>query len=112
MKSNDEWSHDPSVQSMRKIFSHMEKAYNHYLISTETKPFDARLSDIKKEALVLFESVYSTALSKNYQIDEKSYVEIYRLCLSKVFITQNIKLPENLLLENNPFHSLIREQDT
>ncbi len=112
MKSNDEWGHDPSVQSMRKIFSNMEKAYHHYLISTGTKPFDGRLSDLKKEALALFENVHSTALSKRYQIDEKSYVEIYRLCLSHIFSAKKFKLPENLLPENNPFHALIREQDT
>ncbi len=49
MPFEDEWGHDPSVQSMRRVFSWMEEAQQELLGHLDISLFDKRLRNVRGE---------------------------------------------------------------
>ncbi len=61
MTIQDDWGHDPSVQSMRRIFAYMETAQKILLGRLNISPLDTRLRRWRAEAQVLFERIWPLA---------------------------------------------------
>ena len=98
MKSiQDEWGHDPSVQSMRRVFSYMEKAQQELLGRSNISFFDKRLRSIREKALELFEQVWPLAVRKGMITSEKDAAPFYVHCLARALGSAGVEVPEELL---------------
>ena len=64
MPFEDEWGHDPSVQSMRRVFSFMEEAQQELLRRLNISLFDKRLRRSREQALELFEQSLASGCQK------------------------------------------------
>ena len=90
----DEWVHDPSVQSMRQVFSSMETAQHELLEHLNISPFDQRLRHSRDQALGLFERVWPLALRKGMIMSEKEAAPLYIHCLMRALGSMGVKLPK------------------
>ena len=106
---NDEFSHDPSVQRMRKIFSSMEKAQWELLEKLKISTFDDRLRNIRKTALDLFEKAFPVAVSKGMNPDEKMSAMLYTFCLAQSFKPVGIEVPDHFLPDNKQLETVVAE---
>ena len=65
----DEWGHDPSVQSMRRVFCFMEEAQQQLLRDLNISLFDQRLRRGREHALKLFEQAWPLAIKEKAEPD-------------------------------------------
>ncbi len=93
----DEWGHDPSVQSMRRVFSYMEEAQQQLLRDLNISLFDQRLRRSRQQALELFEQTWPLAIKKGIITSEKDAAPFYRHCLAQAFKRARIEVPNELL---------------
>ncbi len=106
----DEWGHDPSVQSMRRVFSYMEKAQQELLRNLSMSLFDRKLRRAREEALELFERVWPSAIKKGIIKSEKDAAPIYLHCLIQALKTARIEIPNELLLKDEKIIRLLQEE--
>jgi len=98
MKSiQDEWGHDPSVQSMRRVFSFMEEAQHGLLSRLNISLFDKRLRSIRERALELFEQVWPLAMRQRMISSEQDAAPLYIYCLSRALGSAGVEVPEEFL---------------
>jgi len=90
----DEWGHDPSVQSMRQIYSYVETAQQELLEHLKISPFDQRLRHSREQALELFERAWPLALRKGVMMDEKDAAPLYIHCLVRALGSMGVELPK------------------
>jgi hypothetical protein len=93
----DEWGHDPSVQSMRRIFFYMEEAQRGLLNHLNISLFDKRLRRSREKALELFEQAWSRAVRKGMVTSEKDAALFYTHCLARALSSDGIEVPKDLL---------------
>lgn len=93
----DEWGHDPSVQSMRHIFSLMEEAQQQLLRDLKISLFDQRLRRGRQQALELFERVWPLAIRKGIVTSENDAAPFYLHCLAQALKLVRIEVPNELL---------------
>ena len=96
MTLEDEWGHDPSVQSMRRVFSSMEEAQRELLLCLNISFLDPRLRRSREQALELFEQIWSKAVRRG-TMGEKDASSFYLHCLARVLRSAGIEVPEELL---------------
>ncbi len=101
MPFEDEWGHDPSVKSMRRVFSFMEEAQQELLGRLNISFFDKRLRCIRKEALELFEQAWPLAVRKGMMTSEKDAAPFYVHCLARALRSAGIDVPSELLPKDN-----------
>ncbi len=106
----DEWGHDPSVQSMRRVFSYMEAAQRELLRDLNISLFDQKLRRARQEALELFERVWPSAIKKGIIKSEKDAAPIYFHCLIQTFKMAHIEVPNELLLKDEKIIKLLQEE--
>ena len=82
MPFEDEWGRDPSVQSMRRVFSFMEEAQHGLLSRLNISRFDRRLRSIREKALGLFEQAWPLAVRHGMMMSEKDAAPLYIYCLA------------------------------
>jgi hypothetical protein len=97
MPLEDKWGHDPSVQSMRRVFSSMEEAHQELFGHLKVSLFDKRLRKVREKALELFERAWPLAVRQGIITNEKDAVPLYIHCLAKVFSSVGIEVPNELL---------------
>jgi len=97
MSPQDEWGHDPSVQSMRRVFSLMEAAQEELLRHLNISPFDPRLRRSREQALKLFEQAWPLAIRQGIVLNEKDTVPLYICCLARTLDSVGIEVPNELL---------------
>jgi hypothetical protein len=98
MKSfQDEWGHDPSIQSMRRVFSFMEQTQQELLGHLHISHFDKRLRNARKQALELFEKAWPLAVRKRIISGEKEAAPFYNYCLAQALRSVGIEVPKELL---------------
>jgi len=92
----DEWGHDPSIQSMRRVFSLMEEAQQQLLRRLNISLFDQRLRLSREQALELFERTWSKAIRRG-MMGEKDAASLYLHCLARSLRLAGVEVPEELL---------------
>lgn len=93
----DEWGRDPSVQSMRRIFSYMDEAQGQLLRELHISFFDQRLRPCRQQALEFFEQVWPLAIRKGIITSEKDAAPFYIHCLAHALKLARIEVPDELL---------------
>ncbi len=97
MPSGDEWGHDPSVQSLRRVFSYMEKAQHELLMHLNISLFDKRLRSVREQALELFEKTWSRAVRQGIIGNEREAAPLYIHCLARVLSPGGVEVPQDML---------------
>jgi len=110
MPLHDEWGHDPSVQSMRRVFSHMEKAQNELLRILKISSFDQRLRRGCEQARKLFERVWPLAARKGIAESEEDAALLYVHCLANVLSLNGISVPSEVLPQHEKISSFLKEE--
>ncbi len=93
----DEWGHDPSVQSMRRVFSFMGDAQQELLRRLNISLFDQRLRRVRRQALELFERAWPLAVRQGMIMSEKDAALIYIHCLARALSLVGVEVPGALL---------------
>ena len=96
MPYQDEWSHDPSVQSMRRVFTFMEEAQRELLLCLNISVLDRRLRRSREQALELFEQTWPKAARRG-TMGEEVAAPLYLHCLARTLRLAGIEVPEELL---------------
>jgi predicted trehalose synthase len=111
MKSiQDEWGHDPSVRSMRRVFSFMEEAQHGLLSRLNISPFDKRLRSIREKALELFEQAWSLAIGQRIFSSEEDAAPLYIYCLARALSSAGVEVPEELLPGDEKIIHFLKEK--
>jgi hypothetical protein len=96
MPFEDEWGHDPSVQSMRRVFSSLEEAQQELLLCLNISFLDRRLRRSREQALELFERTWPKAARRG-TMSEKDAAPLYLYCLARTLRSAGVEGPEELL---------------
>ncbi|OGP87539.1 MAG: hypothetical protein A2157_02900 [Deltaproteobacteria bacterium RBG_16_47_11] len=96
MSFQDEWGHDPSVQSMRRVFSLMEEAQRDLLRRLNVSFLDQRLRRSREQALELFERAWPLAVKRG-MMSEKDAAPLYLHCLARTLRLAGVEVPKELL---------------
>ncbi len=108
MPFDDEWSHDPSVQSMRRVFSSMEEAQRELLLCLNVSYLDGRLRRSRDQALDLFEQTWPKAMRKG-MVGEKDAAPLYLHCLARTMRSAGIEVSEDLLPRDEKIIQLFKK---
>jgi hypothetical protein len=93
MTIQDDWGHDPSVQSMRRVFARMEMAQKELLGRLNISPFDARLRQWREEARALFERLWPLAARRGVVVSEEDTASLYAHCLARTLRRDGVDVP-------------------
>jgi hypothetical protein len=96
MPFQDEWGHDPSVQSMRRVFSSVEEAQRDLLLCLNISLFDPRLRRSREQALESFERAWRLAVRRG-GMSEKDAASLYVHCLARALRLAGVEVPEEML---------------
>ncbi len=110
MSFEDEWGHDPSVQSMRRVFSFMEEAQQELLRRLNISLFDQRLRRARKQALELFERAWPLAVRKGMIMNEKDAAPLYIHCLARALSLVGVEVPKELLPRDEKIIRFLQEK--
>lgn len=106
----DEWEHDPSVQSMRRVFSYMEEAQQKLLRDLHISFFDRKLHRVREQALESFERAWPLAIKKGIITTEKDAAPIYLHCLIQALKMARFEVPNELLVKDEKVIQLLPEE--
>jgi len=110
MKSiQDEWGHNASVQSMRRVFSSMEEAQQELLLCLNISLLDRRLRRGREQALELFERTWPKAVRKG-MMGEKDAAPLYLHCLARTLRLAGVEVPEELLPRDEKIIHLLKKE--
>jgi hypothetical protein len=107
MPFQDEWGHDASVQSMRRVFSSIEEAQRELLLSLNISILDRRLRPSREQALELFERTWPKAVRKG-MIGEEVAAPLYLHCLAQSLGFAGVEVPEELLPKDEKIIHLLK----
>ncbi len=93
----DEWTHDPSVQSMRRVFCFIEEAQQQLLRDLKISLFDQRLRRGRQQALELFEQAWPLAIRKGIVTNDNDAAPFYLHCLAQALKLARVEVPDELL---------------
>ncbi len=106
----DEWGRDPSVQSMRRVFSFMEEAQGQLLKGLNISLFDRRLRRGRQHALELFEQAWPSAIKQGIITGEKDAAPFYVHCLAQALKLARIEVPDELLPKDEKIFSFLKKE--
>lgn len=112
MPFGDEWGQDPSVQSMRRIFSFMEEAQQELLKHLNIPLFDKRLRRSREKALELFERAWPQAVQHGIIGNEREAAPLYIHCLARALNSAGIEVPREWLPMNEKIIDFLMENLT
>ena len=104
----DEWGHDASVQSMRRVFSSMEEAQQELLSCLNISSLDRRLRRSREQALELFERTWSKAARRG-MMGEKDAAPLYLHCLARTLRSAGVEVSEELLTKDEKIIHLLKK---
>jgi len=105
----DEWGHDASVQSMRRVFSSMEEAQQELLSCLNISSLDRRLRRSREQALELFERTWSKAV-RTGMMNEKDAAPLYVHYLARSLRLAGVEVPEELLPRDEKIIHLLKKE--
>lgn len=108
--SGDEWGHDPSVQSLRRVFSYMEKAQGEWLMDLNISLFDKRLRSVREQAMKLFEKTWSRAVRQGIIRDEREAAPFYLHCLARALSSAGVEVPKDKLPKDEKIIHFLKEE--
>ncbi len=106
----DEWGRDPQVRSLRRIFGAGEAKQARPLEDLGIRPLDARLGQLRRMALHLFERSWAGAGRTGATLGEKDVADLYLHCLARVLATRGITVPGRALPDNVAVARLLEEK--
>ena len=109
MTLKDEWGHDASVQSMRRVFSSMEEAQRELLLCLNISLLDRRLRRSREEALELFEQTWPRAARRG-MMGEKEAAPLYLHCLARTLRSAGVEVPDELLPRDEKIAHLLKKE--
>jgi hypothetical protein len=109
MELNDEWSRDPQVRFLRRVFARIESAQKKILDKLQIDPLDERLGYVREASLRLFESAWARLNQKRLALNEDEFAELYLLCMAHPCQLRGIEIPAGMLPLNPKFENLIKE---
>jgi hypothetical protein len=112
MPTKDEWGHDPSVCSMRRVFKNMEAVQNRLLGNLTPSSFDPRLREWREAARDLFEQVWTMAVRRGLVSDEEGAGILYAHCLAQTLRLSGIEIPLEGLPQDERIYRLVQEVST
>ncbi len=104
----DEWGQDPSVQSMRRVFSSIEEAQRRLLSGLNIAYLDRKLRPCREQALELFERAWAKAARRG-GMDEKDAAPLYLHCLARTLRSAGVEVSEELLPWDDKITLLLRK---
>jgi hypothetical protein len=110
MPFEDEWGYDPSVQSMRRVFSLMGEAQQELLRRLNISLFDQRLRRVRRQALELFERAWPLAIRQGMIMSEKDAAPIYIHCLARALSLVGVEVPNELLPKDEKIIHFLQEK--
>ena len=111
MKSiQDDWGHDPSVRSMRRVFSFMEEAQHGLLSRLNVSLFDRRLRGAREQALEFFEQVLPLAIEQKIISGERDGAPFYIYCLARALGSAGVEVPKELLPGDEKMTAFLKEK--
>jgi hypothetical protein len=110
MPSGDEWGHDPSVQTLRRTFSYIEKAQDELLMHLNISVFDKRLRNVRNQALDLFEKAWPMAVRQGFVENEKEAAPLYIHCLTRALSSVGVIVPKDLHPKNEKIARFFKEK--
>ncbi len=108
MPFQDEWGHDASVQSMRRVFSSIEEAQRELLFCLNISYLDRRLRPSREQALELFEQTWSKAVRRG-MMGEKDAAPLYLHCLARTLRSAGVEVSEEVLPKDEKIIHLLRK---
>jgi hypothetical protein len=109
MPFQDEWGRDPSVQSMRRVFSSMEEAQRELLLRLNISVLDRRLRRSREQALELFERTWPKAARRG-MMGEEVAAPLYLHCLAQSLRMAGVEVPEELLPKDEKVIHLLKRE--
>ena len=109
MNGIDEWGRDPSVRSMREVFSRMEEGQRKLLEQLGISPLDGRLRPVRDKARILFEKAWSCSATQGINTGDDTVAGIYMFCLAWALGQSGIEVPDKFLPGDDRLKDLIRE---
>ncbi len=109
MSKTGDWGRDPSVRTMRRLFSRMESAQKALLEKLEIPPFDSRLRDCREDSRNLFERALSLSATKGMGQGEDDATDLYMHCLTWALNRHGIRFPAEAIPGDNQIEALIQE---
>ena len=109
MPIRDDWDQDPAVQSMRRVFAHMETAQGKLLGRLNISPYDDRLRRWREEARPLFERTCALAAKRGVVMSEENAASIYLHCLGQTLSLDGVEGPSDALPSDEGIISFLSE---
>ena len=109
MSEIDDWGCDPSVRTMRRLFSRMESAQKELLEKIGVMPFDGRLRQCREEARILFERALSSKAARAGGLNEDESATLYTLCLSSALDRYGIQSPVEIRPGDTQLEEMMQE---
>jgi hypothetical protein len=109
MKRSDDWGSNPAVQTMRRVFGHMEEAQRSFLTSVGIDPHDLRLRGWREKALPRFERCWRVAARKGLKMTEQRAALVYIHCLAAEMNQDGVPTESDLLSPDGEIQALVRE---
>jgi hypothetical protein len=110
MPFEDEWGHDPSVQSMRRVFSLIETAQEELLRHLNISPFDPRLRRSREQALKLFEQAWPLAVTQGIIGNDKEAAPLYLHCMARALSSAGVEVSKELLPRDDKITRLLQKE--
>ncbi len=107
--SEDEWAHDPSIQSMRRVFSLMEEAQHEFLGHLDISFLDKRLRGVREKALKLFEQAWPLLIRKGMIMSEEDGASVYLHCLARALSSAGVEVPKKWLPGDEKIMRFLKE---
>ena len=109
MTETDPFGHDPQVQYLRRVFTHMEKKQNILLEKAGMTSLDGRLRRFRETALKIFEKAWGEAIQRGVVKSEEDAAALYLYCFSQALCTGGITVPTDTLPEHKEIHRFVKE---
>ncbi len=106
---SDDWSHDPSVCFMRRVFKNMEDVQKDLMATLNISLFDMRLRGWRDEARDLFEQVWSSAMRQGVISTEEESRVLYCHCLAWVLRSEGIVISDRAFPQDEKLSKMIQE---
>ena len=105
---SDEFERDPTVRSMRRVFSQMEKLQQKMLEAANLPPLDRRLRAWREQTLQLFEQAWTRAGRLGLTKTEGEAALLYVLCLARILERGRVRVPPAALPRNEELEQVIQ----
>jgi len=105
----DEWSRDPTVRAMRRVFAAMEKAQKEFINNLGLSPLDPRMRRWRERALAAFDASWARSARAGVELSESEAGALYVHCLGKAMTREGMDVPAEILPRSEKLARLLRE---